>query len=218
MSSSRKRTRAVHVAALVAALSVMLASSPAPADIQEQRARLPPPAFDCTDPIDGVWMSHVYSPPHGEWYIVTLTMQHRAPGSTELTGNMRVEFWDGPPTDPNPPPCQPGGFHVRVFQPSVGRVNGLDIQFDATSWQHEQTLCGDRGYNYALDHHSGHIDLTTMEFQSVNNDGALAVNEPHVFRRIRCIDPARPPRPVVRPPAFHPPGRAGGCGCDTPGR
>jgi len=209
----------VLVIAVVLALGVMFRASPAPADIQEQRSRLPPPVFDCTDPVQGVWMSHIYSPPHSQWYIVTMTMQRKAPGSNELVGGMHVEFWDGPPTNPNPPVCVDGGFHMRVFEPAVGAVNGLDIRMDATSWETEQVLCGGRfGMGYALDHQSGHIDLQTMEFQSLNNDGALSVNEPNVFRRIRCIDPALPPRPLVKPPNFQPPGRAGGCGCSVPGR
>jgi len=217
VSWTRRRLRAVHVVAAAAALLMILAASPAPADIQEQRARLPPPALDCTDPIDGVWMSHMYSVPSESWYITTLTIRHQATGSSALTANMRVEYWNGPPAEPNPPPCRPGGHHARVNEPSVGRANGLDVQIDATSWQLEQTLCGTAG-GYALDHLTGTIDPATFEFQSVNNDGATSVDEPALFRRIRCIDPARPPRPIVTPPALHPPGRAGGCGCNNPGR
>jgi hypothetical protein len=39
---------------------------------------------------------------------------------------------------------------------------------------------------YRPDHFTGTIDPAIQEFQSVNNDGGRAVNDPMVFRRIAC--------------------------------
>ncbi|MEZ4407613.1 MAG: hypothetical protein R3A52_14210 [Polyangiales bacterium] len=41
----------------------------------------------------------------------------------------------------------------------------------------------------------------------MNNDGGRSINDPTVFRRIRCYEPEVQPHPVVRPPAFQPPSR-----------
>jgi hypothetical protein len=43
----------------------------------------------------------------------------------------------------------------------------------------------------------------------VNNDGGRAINDPTVFRRVRCYEPPAVPHPVVAPPAFRPPSRSG---------
>jgi hypothetical protein len=54
-----------------------------------------------------------------------------------------------------------------------------------------------------------------MEFQSVNNDGGRAVNDPVVFRRVQCNDGEHldsEPRIAVAPPPFYPPEDEGGCG------
>jgi len=209
------------VLALVALSATVIWSTPAPADIQEQRARLPPPARECADPVEGVWMSHAYYAHQRHWYIFTLTVHRRAPGSTELVGEILAEFWnsdDG--RAPNPPPCHRGLSHDRALMPAIGTANGDRIEFGGTSVTHLPSLCGEGSFGYAADHFSGTIDPAILEFQSVNNDGGSAVNEPSVFRRIRCIDPPSAPhvpRPVVRPPAFQPPGSGGLCGCAAPG-
>jgi hypothetical protein len=49
----------------------------------------------------------------------------------------------------------------------------------------QHRACG-HPHGYNPDNFSGEIDPWRAEFQSVNNDGDRAVNEPHVFRRIRC--------------------------------
>ncbi|MBI2892745.1 MAG: hypothetical protein HYY06_04285 [Deltaproteobacteria bacterium] len=55
---------------------VVLAPALATADIQEQRARLPPPAT-CVDPVDGVWMAHSFYPRVGQWYVFTVVRSRR---------------------------------------------------------------------------------------------------------------------------------------------
>jgi len=210
---TRRRLRLVHLAAIAIVVVIAWTTSRGSADIQEQRNRLPPPATSCADPVEGVWMSHSFYPNNGQWYIFTLTVRRTASGANTLTGDIHSEFWDGPATNPNPIPCTSGGYHQRVFMEARGTIDGQVIRFGGTSWRQEANLCGWGVGGYNLDQFSGTIDPTILEFQSVNNDGGLAVNEPTVFRRIRCVDPQQPPRPVVRPPPFQPPGTAHGCGC-----
>jgi len=202
-------------------LAVVLQSSPGHGDVQEQRARLPPPARECADPVEGVWMSHAYYEGQREWYIFTLTVHRSAPGSTELVGSIHAEFWEGYDAHAAaPPPCHPGLSHNQVDMPAVGHARGNEIDFGGTSVTHLPPLCGDGFFGYAADNFSGTIDPAILEFQSVNNDGGWAVNEPTVFRRIRCIEPPEPaprPHPYVTPPPFLPPRVAGLCGCNAPG-
>ena len=191
----------------------LLVASPAPANIQEQRARLPPPAR-CTDPVLGVWMSHAYYAFAGQWYISQLTIR-RAPGSTtELTGEMFAHYWNGGPRDEQPPACAPGVYRKSVDQPARGRINGNRIEFWATSWRAAAVYCNTPATAYNLDRYSGTIDPALQEFQSLINDGGRFINVPVVFRRIRCLDAAgsKRPRVEVAPPPLAPPGRTGGCG------
>ena len=85
------------------------------------------------------------------------------------------------------------------------------IEFGGTSWRVESLFCGTAPWNYNIDRFSGAIDATLQEFQSVDNDGGRAVNDPTVFRRVRCFEPPPVPHVAVAPPPFHPPQRAGGC-------
>ncbi len=210
----RPRRRRLLYAILAAGLTAaMLAPATGAATIEEQRARLPPPA-ECPDDVEGTWMAiryeADYSPP--EWYHVTLDIRRAAPGSERLEGSMLVHFYYGGPGDIRPPPCRPGQRDAVVFQTAVGKAEaGGRLRFDATSWRWQEAACGGMTGGYNLDHYSGQIDQALHEFQSVNNDGGRAVNEPAVFRRVRCAPET--PRPVVdvKPPAFMPERRAG-CG------
>jgi hypothetical protein len=88
--------------------------------------------------------------------------------------------------------------------PARGRTSGLDVEFwGIEPWELKRMHCGaERMFRYNLDHFSGTIDPEIQEFQSVNNDGGTAVDEPVVFRRIRCFEgPAAAP---VAPPPFQP--------------
>ena len=97
--------------------------------------------------------------------------------------------------------------------PSIGRFENGEISFGGTSWSAEPAICSRGSIGYNPDKFTGKLDPKLHEFVSVNNDGGIAVNEPNVFRRIRCLD-APPPAPGVKvdPPPFEPPRRAFRCG------
>lgn len=183
------------------------------ATVEEQRARLPPPQ-ECEDPVAGIWRAHHFRPKYREWYIYLLEVRRVSPGSPQLTGTMSSEFWNGGKDLEQPPPCTPPRLHAKVRMPSRGEAVGEHIRFDATSWEELGEPCGKLHIAYNLDHFSGDIDPKLQEFQSVNNDGGSAVNEPMVFRRVHCWEEPKPPRlkVTVTPPPLVPAHRDRGCG------
>jgi hypothetical protein len=182
--------------------------------IEEQRARLPPPAA-CQDPVEGIWVGHNFEARWQQWYIFTLEVHREDKTKPELTGDVLSHYWDGNDKDVNPPPCRPGMRQQKVFMPAVGALRDGKIEFGGTSWRTEASICGNWA-SYNPDHFSGAIDPATQEFQSVNNDGGRAVNVPTVFRRVKCFDEPEAPKPKidVKPPPFAPPRKSGGCGRD----
>ena len=179
--------------------------------MQEQRARLPPPATDCSDPVTGTWMSHAYYPHAAQWYVVNLDVR-RVPGRpTAITGQMRVHFWTGNERTSEPPACTAGTTRAEVRETAEGTIapDGT-IVFAATSYTRERDYCG-WGGGYALDTYSGKIDFALMEFQSILDDGHDFRNIPVVFRRVACAETPTVPHPVVVPPPT-PPGHVSGCG------
>jgi hypothetical protein len=206
----------VWVAAIGCLVVLWFVPSAAPATIAEQRARLPP-AAECGDEIvAGIWRSHAYNPRYEDWAVFTLTIR-RVPGSPDqLIGTIRNHSWTGGPGDQEPPPCsRQTGFEWVVSMDARGHVtNGNQIFFGGVgTWRLDETRCHNGPWGYNLDNFSGVIDPAILEFQSVNNDGGRAVNEPAVFRRIRCPPQESVEAPSVnpRPPAFYPDsGR--GCG------
>lgn len=212
VTAARRRRRAF--AALVAGAVVGLALFPGigHATIEEQRARLPPPAT-CADGVEGVWLSHTYNPTYSDWYMFTLRIRRKAAGSKELVGEIESHSWNGSQEDTEPPACRIGLDHWTVFMPAEGtEVNGL-VHFGGTSWRVKDAFCGTAPTpgTYNLDHFSGQIDPAIQEFQSVNNDGGRSVNDPTVFRRIGCLEPPPVPHVQVAPPPFYPSMRTGGC-------
>jgi hypothetical protein len=196
----------------LAAGALLLLPALAPATIEEQRARLPPPAppGTCQNPIEGVWRSLRWYPGNQAWYSFVLELRQRG---TALEGRIEAISWDTPPNRPEPGPCRAGLEHFSVVQPARGTVDGLRIDFAATAWSVGSVFCGSRPWAYNLDHFRGVIDPRLQEFQSVNNDGGLQIDEPTVFRRVRCFEPEAVPHPYVAPPAFAPrPRRRFGCG------
>src|SRR5687768_15301067 len=113
-----RRRRVVLLVAASAFLAVLLVASVAPANVQEQRARLPPPAENCQDPVEGVWMSHAYYPYMAQWYIFTLTIRRTAGSPTALEGQVHSHYWTGNDRDEQPPPCNPGMLHRTVIMPA----------------------------------------------------------------------------------------------------
>ena len=206
--------RRVLAALALATLACWLVPREGHATIEEQRARLPPPAADCTDPVEGVWLAHQFDAERRpqRWHTFTLEIKRVGESSRDLEGTILGHFWNGTPADKNTPPCRPGGYESMVRMPAKGTIEGQEVTFWGTSWTREAVPCGSAG-GYNLDKFSGKIDPKILEFQSVNNDGGESVNEPHVFRRIRCLDNG--PRPSLNnrnvvPPPFVPPER-GAC-------
>lgn len=186
----------------------------APATIEEQRARLPP-AAECDDEIvAGVWRSHSYNEQFGDWGVFTLTIRRVPDHPEQLIGTISNHSWNGGPADEEPPPCaRQTGVEWVVSMDGRGSVQaGNQIFFGGVgAWRLDEVRCrgGPGGYN--LDNFSGVIDPAILEFQSVNNDGGRAVNDPEVFRRIRCppVESAVAPSVNPRPPSFYP--ELGGC-------
>lgn len=175
------------------------------ATVAEQRARLPPPA-DCADPVTGTWKALTWRPRYDDWNDWTLEVRRVPEDPTRLRGTILNHSWYGPSTQSAPPPCA-GERELTIGMDAEGTLEGDLIHFYAVGqWRLEAAHCGEMELGYNLDHFSGTIDHTLHEFQSVNNDGGTAVNEPVVFRRVRCED--APPRVFtpVAPPPFYPPG------------
>lgn len=208
---ARLRRRAA-LGALVALLGAgFLWPSVLPATVEEQRARLPPPPppGQCPNPVEGVWKSLRWYPGNAAWYSFVLEVHMRG---DRLVGRIDAYSWDTPPNQSEPGPCRAGLSHWVVSQTAEGTIHGLRLDFGGTRWAVAQVMCGPRPEGYNLDHFRGIIDTSLQEFQSVNNDGGLQIDEPTVFRRIRCLEPDSPPHPYVAPPNFQPPRRRTGCG------
>lgn len=187
---------------------------PAQATIQEQRARLPPPA-ECQDTVAGRWKSHQYDPRFDDWTVFVLDV-HRSQGDdTRLEGTIETHHWEGGPFREEPGPCQAGLPEWRVSMDAEGTVSDTgEIRFwGVGAWRVDQVLCNQGPGGYNLDHFSGQLDGERQEFQTLNNDGGRAVNEPTLFRRISCHPPPgqESPRLIRRPPPFYPTVDRGGC-------
>jgi hypothetical protein len=194
---------------VVVGLAGVTVLSPGFADIEEQRARLPPPA-SCADPVAGVWMSKKHYPARNAWRAFTLTIERAAAG--RLTGQITNHGWRGGPEVVDAPPCGPGGEEWTVAMSAAGAFEpGGLVHFYGTSWRLASTACGvgPKPGQYSLDHFSGTIDVAKQELHSLNTDGGNLREDPAVFRRVRCFD-APPAAAVVPPP---PPAPRGGCGC-----
>lgn len=208
--------------ALVAfAVGTSLRPGRAPATVQEQRARLPPPA-QCPDPVAGIWKSHDYDTVYLDWTIFTLDVRRVESSATELVGTIANESWRGDPEQSQPGPCV-GQMHYRVSMDAKGTVVDGQIAFTGLGqWRMDELVCGDFNGLYNLDSFTGLIDPDLLEFQSVNNDGGRAVNFPVVFRRVKCLEGTKldeEPRISVAPPPFYPPAdeSSAGCGCSGAG-
>jgi hypothetical protein len=206
----RVRFRTVLLVVCVAGMS--LVPGRAPATIEEQRARLPPPA-ECRDPVAGVWQSHSYNEMYGEWGRFTLAIRRVDGSESELEGTILNESWYGPKTEVVRGPCR-GPLQYLVSMDARGTVVSGEIHFGGVGeWRLDTQFCGDLG-GYNLDNFSGQIDPQLLEFQSVNNDGGRYVNVPTVFRRVGCSEDefSVTPKVAVTPPPFFPPRDENGCG------
>lgn len=206
----RQRRRRLLTLAIVLGASVSLLPRGSSATVEEQRARLPPPA-ECPDKVEGTWAALVYTAHQRMWYDYTLVIRRSAPdggSSGALEGEMTSHFWSGGPTEDKPPTCAPGGHELTVKMPGKGMVDAVgNVVFGSKTYTVDSITCGGPAH-YNPDNFSGKIDSAIQEFQSVNNDGGAAVNEPAVFRRIRCRNAPGRTQSKAPPPAFAPPKRS----------
>lgn len=176
------------------------------ATVAAQRARLPPPAA-CPDPIAGTWKSHAFNATVGHWNQFTLEIHREGP--ERLRGRIANHSWDGTEADVWPPTCA-GALHYVVSMDAEGGFDGEVLRFHGVgAWRLDELLCGDADFGYNLDDFTGRLDPELQEFQSLNNDGGLAINVPTVFRRVSCAQGLREPVAAPPPPFFPPVG--GGC-------
>jgi hypothetical protein len=186
--------------------------------VAEQRARLPPPAR-CRDEVAGTWRSHEYDARHGDWTIFTLKIDRIEGSEDALRGTIENHTWYGERSESEPSGVCKGLLRYYVSMDAIGTVADGFINFGGTgSWRLDEVPCGRFTMGYNLDNFSGRIDPDLQEFQSVNNDGGRAVNDPTVFRRVKCSDDDEPEAPtlIMKPPPFFPPDdeseEGGGCG------
>jgi len=216
----RRTRRKVLALMVLGGLGLVVYPHPADGTVEEQRARLPPPQ-ECTDPVEGVWMALKYTEGWHEWYEFSLQIHRVDPDKPDLKGEITSHFWRGDKKDEKPPVCRPGSgqFELVVKMPATGTLEatpkGDRVVFGSTSFTIDKVICGGNFGRYNPDNFSGTIDPALQEFQSVNNDGGKSINDPHVFRRVKCFEqPRKDPKLNVKPPAFAPvPKKAtGGCG------
>lgn len=166
------------------ALSLLVIALPAAGDLVDRNGQPPQqpenPAECGGDRIAGVWRG-----PRGRFsfwnYQVTLHIQ-RASGSA-ITGRMVGVWWTG--SRRRPPPCEAGQTAFQVTQPAQGTFENNRFAFRATSYRIDRVICG-APTSYSPDHFVGTLDENASILRTVNNDGGNAVNDPEVFRRIRC--------------------------------
>ncbi len=206
------KRRRILVLVFVLGVAVSLMPRGSSATVEEQRARLPPPA-ECPDRVEGTWKALVWMAYQHYWYEYTVVIKRSAPPKDggiagPLEGEMISHYWSGDAKQDKPPACSPGVRELTVKMPGKGSVDDkMNVDFGANSYTVDNIACGSRG-GYLPDHFTGKIDPAIQEFQSVNNDGGSAVNEPAVFRRIRCLNaPEGPSRKdtQAKPPSFGPP-------------
>lgn len=206
----RRRSRlGLWLTAAAVVLACLLRPTLAPATVEEQRRRLPPPAQDCQDPVTGFWMGHQVT--RGTWYRFTLDVRRVEPGGSELTGSIESLYWDV--DAPEPPPCE-GNNHDQLLidMPAKGRFEDGRIEFTGQSWTLRKTLCGSMFGSYAPDSFAGRLIEENTEFHTENDDGYNPITTV-VFRRIKCGDDNLPvpELPPPDPEAYGPSG-CGGCG------
>jgi len=210
MRSTGQRLKRRWIGGLgVLAVLITLVVGPhhAPASVEEQRKRLPPPAQECADPVAGIWLGHELL--RNRWYRFSLFIERVTPGEPELEGHIESHSWDGGPEQSSPPPCVDDDHtEFIVDMPATGRFENNHIEFTGQSWTLRQNICRSLTGIYYPDGFSGDLIEHGTEFHSLSDDGFNPV-VPVVFRRIKCEELDRPV------PELPPPRRpsVGGCGC-----
>jgi len=179
--------------------------------VSSQRDRLPPPADCSDDEVVGVWKSHNFNPAYTHWSQFTLHVRRTEGQPDRLEGSISNHSWDGGPDQKEAPDCDRTSRRYVVSMDAVGTVKDGFIEFGGVGeWRMDRMICGLPTFGYNLDQFTGTIDQDIQEFQSVNNDGGISVNEPTVFRRVKCFVEEMEPTGPVEPPPFQPPK---GLGC-----
>jgi hypothetical protein len=206
--SPMSRLLGAALVALLLSLTVRVSD----ATVAEQRARLPP-AAECEHPVEGKWKAVVYREGYEVWHEFILEVHPVAGKEGALTGTIYVDTWNGGPGKSEPGACE--GRRFKGIMDGSGSFKGGRIAFGGGPFRLTEVLCGERqAIAYAPDQFTGMVEPERQEFQAVNNDGATAVNEPAVFRRIACFDDApvgAAAKADVKPPPFFPARREGGC-------
>jgi hypothetical protein len=196
--------------AVIALLLAMIVRVPdGEATVAEQRARLPP-AAECESPVEGKWKAFIFSTATYSWYEYILEIHHDPKDQETLVGMIYVDAWTGTPDNPEPIPCNE---RIKGKMEAEGSFTNGEVRFTGRNFELTEVVCGNApGYN--PDSFTGKLEPERQEFQSVNNDGGAAVNEPAVFRRIQCFEQDKPNKPEgeVKAPAFYPKKKSGG-GC-----
>ena len=202
------RRRWPLVLSIVVSLLMLLRPGLAPASVEEQRKRLPPPARDCDDPITGYWMGHQLL--NDYWYRFTLDIDRLEPGGEELVGKIESHYWNNLESKYEPPSCEEKRHNQVVIDMNAGgRFEKNAVAFLGKDWTLKEELCGRFSGAYYPDGFSGELIHEGTEFHSINDDGHNAITTV-VFRRIRCKDIDRP-LPEL-PGQTPPPNYSSGCG------
>jgi len=208
----RRRSALLLLALVLASLTL---SYPAPATVEEQRARLPS-AVECgDDPVAGVWLAHAYVAVRGRWVYNTMRLRRTAPD--KLVSDFRSVYWSGGPDQSEPPECRPGVVHRRsdsTGEATVDPKSGV-LTVRGTKLGVRRSLCGDGPLpERALAELSGKIDAARQELQAVMS--SRFGSYPIVYRRVGCSDDeVPPPAGAVTPPPLRPSARQpqSSCGC-----
>jgi hypothetical protein len=198
MPPRRTRRRATLTAAALVVSSLFVAPGIMWGTIEEQRARLPPPA-DCADPVDGVWLGIEDDAARNNWYEFTLVIHRPDPRKSELVGEVVSHAWSGGKEVKEPPPCAPGRFEHMVHMPADGTVTGNRLYFGGKSVKTDDVLCGSQ-LPYYPDKFTGTVDTVERHQRAHHRPAAGADPRRHGRRALGCRllrrDPGREGRAV----------------------
>ena len=135
------------------------------ATVEEQRARLPPPA-DCPDKVEGTWAALYYTK-HHSWSEYTVVIRRSSPAAEQDQGgpievDMKAHIWDGPVNTHNPPACTEAQREVTVTMPGKGTVDAsMRLAFGAKTYAVESVVCGS-DTRYHPDNFTGQVDSASL--------------------------------------------------------
>ena len=174
--------------ALAAFVAVTVPPSRAPATLDEQRERLPPPASGCGDPVEGLWQAYWYADDHQKWFVESFEVRRDPSDTNRLATRYRTESWAGGPRDSRPPsPCRAGDDHAVADNVGTGTFEDGVLAITGTRHTNFRTVCGNRAPprdNSRFATVSGRVDVRRQEFQSTFV--GRSCRHRIVYRRIAC--------------------------------